>query len=129
MKDAHPWNVLFDGPNPVFIDWGSIEPLGPRANWPYEEFRDRSIPLHLMLADRGWIARRLMLDTVRRPSRGDVIQTSEPTNPLAFLASILVRGQTPHDGQPRLRRKLSVGTLQIRGQHSHKEHNVGLVRL
>lgn len=24
LKDGHPWNVLFDGMQPVFVDWGSI---------------------------------------------------------------------------------------------------------
>lgn len=28
LKDAHPWNVLFDGARPVFVDIGSIVPLG-----------------------------------------------------------------------------------------------------
>lgn len=28
LKDAHPWNVLFDGVRPVFVDIGSIVPLG-----------------------------------------------------------------------------------------------------
>src|SRR5688572_112004 len=26
LKDSHPWNVLFDGPRPYFVDWGSIRP-------------------------------------------------------------------------------------------------------
>ena len=27
VRDAHPWNILFDGPKPVFVDLGSIVPI------------------------------------------------------------------------------------------------------
>ena len=40
LKDAHPWNILFYGPKPYFIDWGSIVPLD-ELNWKfwYRQFR------------------------------------------------------------------------------------------
>jgi SAM-dependent methyltransferase len=52
LKDAHPWNLLFDGPNPVFVDLGSIRP-GPTLNrgW-LEEFR-RHLLLPLTLHSVG----------------------------------------------------------------------------
>ena len=28
LKDAHPWNILFDGWKPVYVDLASIVPLG-----------------------------------------------------------------------------------------------------
>ena len=37
LQDAHPWNILFDGHHPVFIDLGSITPVRPDIIWaPYQ---------------------------------------------------------------------------------------------
>ncbi len=33
LQDAHPWNVLFDGPDPRFVDFGSIVPALPHEGW------------------------------------------------------------------------------------------------
>src|SRR4051794_39178120 len=33
LQDAHPWNVLFDGPTPCWVDFGSIVPATPETNW------------------------------------------------------------------------------------------------
>lgn len=40
LKDAHPWNVLFDGVKPYFVDWGSIRPIA-ELDWKfwYRQFR------------------------------------------------------------------------------------------
>lgn len=53
LKDSHPWNVLFDGVRPVFIDLGSItsNPAPTRA-WRSELRRHLLAPL--VLHDRGW---------------------------------------------------------------------------
>lgn len=42
-KDCHPYNVLFAGTNPFFIDFGSFQPIPPKSqNWAaYEEFFGR----------------------------------------------------------------------------------------
>lgn len=73
FKDAHPWNILFDGGRPLFVDWGSIGPLEEQPAWPYAEFRDRFVfPLYLMAAGRSSMARTFMVDIMNRPSRGDV---------------------------------------------------------
>ncbi len=46
LKDAHPWNVLFDGTRPVFIDIGSIVPLAALAELDYlKDVRTRSGPV------------------------------------------------------------------------------------
>ncbi len=33
LQDPNPWKVLFDGPRPVFVDFGSIVPEGVPALW------------------------------------------------------------------------------------------------
>jgi hypothetical protein len=64
LKDAHPWNVLFDGCKPVFVDLTSIVPLGENATWPvYDEFcRFCYYPLILMCHGRERVARSLMAE-------------------------------------------------------------------
>ncbi|MBN1866967.1 methyltransferase domain-containing protein [Candidatus Sumerlaeota bacterium] len=39
LKDAHPWNMLFDLGRPVFVDWGSLCPAEHEPVWLYAEFR------------------------------------------------------------------------------------------
>ncbi len=62
LKDAHPWNVLFDGPTPMFVDLGSIVPLGEPGCWPGREEFDRYCFHPLLLMSRGLdhIARRML---------------------------------------------------------------------
>ncbi len=75
LKDAHPWNILFDEGSPYFVDWGSIAALDEHTDWPYLEFRDRFIfPLLLLAAGQSTLVRNLMLDVVHRASRGDVFR-------------------------------------------------------
>ncbi|HJQ71518.1 MAG TPA: hypothetical protein VKA70_21255 [Blastocatellia bacterium] len=64
LKDAHPWNILFDGCNPVFVDLTSIVPLGESAAWPaYDEFcRFCYYPLILMCHGRERVARALIAE-------------------------------------------------------------------
>lgn len=62
LLDAHPWNVLFEGSSPRFIDFGSIVPAKPGSAWQAQkEFINTFInPLRLLIAGRGDTARRLM---------------------------------------------------------------------
>ena len=62
LKDAHPWNVLFDGTTPCFIDWGSIRPAGELhwAFW-YAQFRQYVLaPLYLFSIGEHRIARAML---------------------------------------------------------------------
>lgn len=62
LKDAHPWNILFDGSKPLFVDLTSIAPLSSISNrgW-YEEFCQYTLyPLLLMSQGQEKIARRLL---------------------------------------------------------------------
>jgi SAM-dependent methyltransferase len=75
FKDAHPWNILFDGGRPIFVDWGSIGPTQEQPRWPYQEFRERFLyPLYLMCFGQYRFARMFMLDVVNRPKQGDVFR-------------------------------------------------------
>ena len=62
LKDAHPWNVLFDGCRPVWVDLTSIVPADGSRTWPAEgEFYDNCVhPLLLMAQGREKLARAIM---------------------------------------------------------------------
>jgi SAM-dependent methyltransferase len=64
LQDAHPYNVLFDGPTPTWVDLGSVVPMSPGEPWhAYEEllaFYTR--PLKIMAAGHAHIARCLLRD-------------------------------------------------------------------
>ncbi len=62
LKDAHPWNVLFDGCRPVWIDVTSIVPANDEAGWvAANEFYDECLyPLLLTGQGRDKLARALI---------------------------------------------------------------------
>lgn len=62
LQDAHPYNVLFDGPTPVWVDLGSLVPGCHGEPWhAYEEFLAYyARPLKIMAAGHGGIARSLL---------------------------------------------------------------------
>lgn len=65
LKDAHPWNVIFDGCRPVWIDLTSILPANGARTWPAEaEFHDNCLhPLLLMAQGRDKLARAIIADS------------------------------------------------------------------
>lgn len=68
LQDSHPWNILFDGYKPVWIDFGSILPSGSASAdnwWPaYGEFRQFFLyPLQIMSQGHPHIARYLLMYT------------------------------------------------------------------
>jgi len=62
LRDAHPWNVLFDWSRPVYVDLTSIMPDEHARNWrAYDEFcRFCYYPLILMAHGQERIARSLL---------------------------------------------------------------------
>jgi len=62
LKDAHPWNVLFDVNKPVYVDLTSISPMTGGPGWnAYDEFcRFCYYPLILMSQGHDRIARSLL---------------------------------------------------------------------
>jgi SAM-dependent methyltransferase len=75
LQDGHPWNILFDGTNPVYIDAGSIVPARDDILWaPYQQFCNFFLfPLYLYAAGRDHIARWLMRDYLGGVSDGDLL--------------------------------------------------------
>jgi hypothetical protein len=66
LKDAHGWNLLFDGPRPVFVDFGSIIEAGDSPWRVEQEFVDSFLhPLGFVAAGQARIARRLLQDFER----------------------------------------------------------------
>lgn len=64
LLDAHPWNVLFEGSTPRFIDFGSIKPTDKDTPWCGQaEFIKTFInPLFLLVRGHAESARRGMAD-------------------------------------------------------------------
>jgi SAM-dependent methyltransferase len=64
LHDAHPWNILFDGTRPLFVDFGSIRRWEGPTHWgAYDEFcRYLFYPLHLFASGHGRIARALLFE-------------------------------------------------------------------
>ena len=62
LADGHAWNVLFQGPRPLFVDLGAIRPAFDDSRWlAAEQFREHFInPLYLVSAGAEDIARSLM---------------------------------------------------------------------
>ena len=65
--DGHPLNILFDGCQPIFIDFGSIESRSPDSSYwlwaAYEQFCHFFLnPLKLMAQGKGRVARWLLHD-------------------------------------------------------------------
>ena len=69
--DSHPWNILFDGSSPRFVDIGSLAPLDDvDLNAVWAEFRGYFLhPLHLMAMQQRRIARNLLKDFTQPVSR------------------------------------------------------------
>jgi hypothetical protein len=66
LHDAHPWNVLFEGPRPVWIDLGSLRAgVGVSKAWTWEFRQHFVLPLALHRAHLGHLA-----DAVQRTHLG-----------------------------------------------------------
>src|ERR1043166_1328914 len=43
LQDAHPWNIVFDGAQPVFTDIGSLSPVADFVSWEANRSEDRRV--------------------------------------------------------------------------------------
>jgi hypothetical protein len=77
LKDAHPWNVLFEGCQPIFVDFGSIISKKDSVNWfPANEFLGTFVfPIILMSLDCAKEARELLVD--KETKRGSRVTKSD----------------------------------------------------
>ncbi len=75
LQDGHPWNILFEGTKPVYVDAGSIVPARDDILWaPYQQFCNFFLyPLYLYAAGQDHIARWLMRDYLAGVSDGDLL--------------------------------------------------------
>jgi len=75
LQDGHPWNVLFEGTEPVYIDAGSIVPARADILWaPYQQFCNFFLfPLYLYAAGRDRIASWLLRDYLAGVTDEDVL--------------------------------------------------------
>jgi len=91
LKDAHPWNVLFDFSKPVYVDFTSIAPQTNSHDWcAYDEFcRFCFYPLILMCNGQERIARAL-LPEYRGVLRSELLAASGSIAP-SFILSKLFR--------------------------------------
>lgn len=109
LQDGSPWNVLFDGAHPVFVDFTSIVPQEGSLIWQaYGQFLSLFLnPLLLASAGRGRLARLLLQDNVNGVGERELadaaplsLKLRRPSIPLSgFLKSQL-------DRRPELRSRL-----------------------
>ena len=92
LKDAHPWNVLFDACKPVYVDVTSIAPQNSESNWSaYDEFcRFCYYPLILMSHGQERIARTL-LPEYEGVTRSDFLTVMRGSGPSRLVLSKLLR--------------------------------------
>lgn len=66
LQDAYPWNVLFRGVAPVFVDVTSIVPSDPAVLWPaYDQYAAFFLrPLYLAAMRKGDVGRALLRDNI-----------------------------------------------------------------
>ncbi len=71
LQDAHPWNILFSGSKPVFVDLTSIVPVNDSVLWQaHEQFEAYFLrPQALALEGKGLVARHLMFDHINGITR------------------------------------------------------------
>lgn len=92
LKDAHPWNVLFDSSRPVYVALTSISPQNKAPAWSaYDEFcRFYYYPLILMSRGQERIARSL-LPEYKGVQRSELLAVVRGSGPFAFVASKVLR--------------------------------------
>jgi hypothetical protein len=76
LQDAYPWNVLFEGPRPVFVDFTSLVPQDPHLPWvAYDQFcRFFLYPLAVAGCRPGKVARALLLDYINGISDSELVR-------------------------------------------------------
>lgn len=81
LYDPHPWNVLFDGPRPVYIDIGSIRPADPEDyTWVNFDTVEQSVlhSLRILNAGQGRAFRGLFRDYNHFPTRWEIEALAGP---------------------------------------------------
>jgi hypothetical protein len=99
LKDAHPWNILFEGAIPKFIDFGSIQKIENQNNWKaIKEFVGMFLnPLRLMGAGYPSEARAHYIDKKtnkgKRVSKQDMANTYLAKKEIVKAAKVMVTSE------------------------------------
>jgi len=74
LKDATPWNVVFNAGKPVFVDFASIMPVDPNLIWVALDQFSRLFLFPLLAAEQGFgrVCRSLMLASQQGISSDEV---------------------------------------------------------
>ena len=91
FKDAHTWNILFEGTRPIFVDWGSIRPK-KELNWEFWFFQFRKyflMPLFLFSLGQDRLARALVRE--HSVGVGNELIDHRWTSPIPFKAFRIYR--------------------------------------
>jgi SAM-dependent methyltransferase len=96
LQDAYPWNVVFEGPRPIFVDFTSIVPQDPNLLWvAYDQFgRFFLYPLVVSSCGLGKVSRAFLLDHINGISDGDLVRLL-PTGALLAMPWLLGRVYLP----------------------------------
>lgn len=75
LQDAYPWNVVFEGPRPIFVDFTSITPQDPNLPWvAYDQFcRFFLYPLVISSCRPNRVTRGLLLDHINGVSDSEMV--------------------------------------------------------
>lgn len=109
LQDAYPWNVLFAGSTPVFVDLTSIAPQDRRVMWPaHEQFEAFFLrPLMLMAQAKGRSARALLMDNIDGIRLEDFVPLAAGSAPVRMLGVRLARRlEATLQGAPTLKQKV-----------------------
>jgi SAM-dependent methyltransferase len=97
LQDAYPWNILFRGVNPVFVDLTSIVEINTPLLWPaYDQFQAFFLrPLALASQGKGNVARALSYQNISGISLEDFYKNTtflyKLTHPLTGVGLIVDR--------------------------------------
>jgi SAM-dependent methyltransferase len=109
LQDAYPWNVLFSGCDPVFVDLTSIAPQDTAVMWPaHEQFEAFFLrPLTLMGQGKGRAARALLMDNIDGIRLEDFVPLAAGSAPVRMLGVRLARRIERYlQGAPALKQKI-----------------------
>jgi SAM-dependent methyltransferase len=109
LQDAYPWNVVFRGSTPVFVDLTSVVPVDPHLIWPASlQFKSFFLrPLEACRQGRGQLARARLYDNIDGIDLEDFCQITSAGYKLAHPWLMLERWLERRMGSnPALMRKL-----------------------
>jgi 2-polyprenyl-3-methyl-5-hydroxy-6-metoxy-1,4-benzoquinol methylase len=122
LQDAYPWNVLFAGSEPTFVDFTSVVPIESQLPWPaYQQFVNFFLnPLELAAMGKGKLARALLFDHIGGVSAADFDTARSASwtarHPLRSMGAILGRfTERRLQGNTELKRRLQQRAKASRG--------------